>query len=150
MKARHKFCFILAKNPRTWINPIKAQVKYDFQATNPQELSLRSGQAIYIAPREIQNTQKLLNTGWVLATLDNHTSGIIPLNYVQGPQQVATKPNANMMSSVEEMQPKNIPDAGEANIAGNIPASDNSFPSINSVIERSPQEIMDQVFASDV
>lgn len=49
---------------------------------------MRQGQTIYIAPREIQNTQQLLNTGWVLATIDNQTSGIIPLNYIQGPQQV--------------------------------------------------------------
>jgi len=127
------------KNPQSWVNPIKAQVKYDFQATNQQELSLRSGQAIYIAPREIQNTQKLLNTGWVLATLDNQTSGIIPLNYVQAPQQVAIKPNTDMMSSVE--QPKNIPEV-------NIP--EDNFPSMDSVMERSPEEIMHQVFAEDV
>lgn len=123
-------------------------MKYDFQATNQQELSLRSGQAIYIAPREIQNTQKLLNTGWVLATLDNQTSGIIPLNYVQGPQQVATKPN--IVANVEEMQPKNIQDHTGQPMADSIPTSDNNFPTMDSVMERSPEEIMHQVFADDV
>lgn len=140
--------FITAKNPRSWVNPIKAQVKHDFQATNQQELSIRSGQAIYIAPREIQNTQKLLNTGWVLATLDNQTSGIIPLNYVQGPQQVAAKPN--IVSSVEETQPKNMQDAGQTFVESNVPADDNNFPSMNSVMDRPPEEIMHQVFAADV
>lgn len=140
----------LAKNPQTWVNPIKAQVKHDFQATNQQELSLRSGQAIYIAPREIQNTQKLLNTGWVLATLNNQTSGIIPLNYVQSPQQVPIKANTNTMASVEQMQPKNIPDVGQTNVYENIPLADNGFPSMNSVLERTPDEIMHQVFAEDV
>ncbi len=124
-------------------------MKYDFQATNPQELSIRSGQAISIAPREIQNTQKLLNTGWVLATVDHQTSGIIPLNYVQGPQQVVAKPN--MMSTIDEMQPKNMQDAGQSIVGdGDIPASDNNnFPSMSSVMERSPEEIMHQVFAED-
>lgn len=96
---------LTARNPRTWVNPIKAQVKHTFQASNPQELSMRLGQTIYIAPREIQNTQQLLNTGWVLATIDNQTSGIIPLNYIQGPQQVRqsvkapdTEPLANDFS----------------------------------------------------
>lgn len=133
------------KNPQSWVNPIKAQVKYDFQATNRQELSIRSGQAIYIAPREIQNTQKLLNTGWVLASLDNQTSGIIPLNYVQGPQQVAAKPN--LVSNVEEM-PKNLP--VQVIAESNSPASDNNFPSMDSVMEKSQEEIMHQVFADDV
>lgn len=123
-------------------------MKYDFQATNQQELTIRSGQAIYIAPREIQNTQKLLNTGWVLATLDNQTSGIIPLNYVQGPQQVAAKPN--IVTGVEEMQPKNIQNGGQTSADNTIPASDNNFPSMDSVMGKSPEEIMHQVFAEDV
>lgn len=118
-------------------------MKYDFQATNQQELSIRSGQAIYIAPREIQNTQKLLNTGWVLATLDNQTSGIIPLNYVQGPQQVAAKPNIVPIS--EEMQPKNIQNTGHV-IAG----CEDMPPAIPAIPRRSPEEIMAQVFADDV
>lgn len=138
-----------AKNPRTWVNPIKAQVKHDFQATNQQELSLRSGQAIYIAPREIQNTQKLLNTGWVLATLDNQSSGIIPLNYIQGPQQVATKPQT--MPSIVETQPKPMQEAGQVvNDSNNIPASDNGFPSLDSVMEKSPEDVMHGVFGDDM
>ncbi|KAG4066167.1 hypothetical protein HA402_014467 [Bradysia odoriphaga] len=136
------------KNPRSWVNPIKAQVKHDFQATNQQELNLRSGQTIYIAPREIQNTQKLLNTGWVLATLDNQSSGIIPLNYVQGPQQVPAKPQT--VSSVVETQPTNMPDVSQIVNVGNIPASDDSFPSLNSVMEKSPEDVMQQVFAEDM
>lgn len=140
-----------AKNPQSWVNPIKAQVKHDFQATNPQELSLRSGQAIYIAPREVQNTQKLLNTGWVLATLDNRSSGIIPLNYVQGPQQNVPKP----VPSADGLQPKNMPepDAGSTIVQNDTPVTgpggDNSFPSMDSVMERPPEDIMNQVFARD-
>lgn len=161
-----KFLFLLAKNPRSWVNPIRAQVKHDFRASNQQELSIRAGQDIYIAPREIQNTQQLLNTGWVLATLDNQTSGIInilekhhfyhfvnallfvsgiiPLDYVQGPQQLSTKPNTDMVSIVEEIQP----DASQTNANGNIP--DCSFPSMNSVMEKSQEEIMQQVIAKEV
>lgn len=54
---------------------------------------MTTGQTIYIAPREIQNTQQLLNTGWVLASIDNKSSGIIPLNYIQGPQQMQKQPS---------------------------------------------------------
>lgn len=56
---------------------------YNFRATNPHELSFQAGQHIIVAPREVQQTQKLLNTGWALASIDNRTSGLIPINYVQ-------------------------------------------------------------------
>lgn len=91
------------------MNPIKAQVKHTFQASNPQELSMRQGQTIYIAPREIQNTQQLLNTGWVLATIDNQTSGIIPLNYIQGPHQV--RQNADVTTPTPEPLAKEFSEA---------------------------------------
>ncbi|KAJ6627040.1 Peroxisomal membrane protein PEX13 [Pseudolycoriella hygida] len=132
------------KNPKSWVNPIRAQVKHDFQATSQQELSIRSGQTIYIAPREVQNTQNLLNTGWVLATLDNQTSGIIPLNYVQGPQKIPS--NTNVKPGGNEVQPNNVCDAIAPN---SIPDTECSFPSINSVMEKSPEEIMNQVFADE-
>lgn len=75
-------------------------MKHTFQASNQQELSMRQGQTIFIAPREIQNTQQLLNTGWVLATIDNQTSGIIPINYIQGPQQNRQNADASLSSTV--------------------------------------------------
>lgn len=56
---------------------------YSFRATNPHELNFQAGQHIIVAPREVQQTQKLLNTGWALASIDNRTSGLIPINYVQ-------------------------------------------------------------------
>lgn len=56
---------------------------YNFRASNPHELSFQVGQHIIVAPREVQQTQKLLNTGWALASIDNCTSGLIPINYVQ-------------------------------------------------------------------
>lgn len=71
------------KDPRRWTNPIKSTVLYDFQARNPTELNIKNGETIFIAPKEIQNTQKLLNTGWALATLDGINSGLIPITYVQ-------------------------------------------------------------------
>lgn len=74
--------FITARNPITWINPIPAKVEYNFQARNDSELSLRAGQTVLVAPREIQQTHNLLNTGWALATVNRETSGIIPINYV--------------------------------------------------------------------
>lgn len=36
-----------------------------------------------VAPREIQQTQKLLTTGWALATVDFTHTGLIPINYLK-------------------------------------------------------------------
>lgn len=76
------------RDPKKWIKPIKALSMYNFQATNAGELSLRQGQMILIAPKEIQTVHQLINTGWALATTDNINSGLIPINYVQEPHKL--------------------------------------------------------------
>lgn len=75
------------KNPRNWASPVEAVAIYNFDASNPNELTIRAGQTILIAPRAVQVEQNLLNTGWVLATVDNVVSGVIPVNYIQGSKQ---------------------------------------------------------------
>ncbi|XP_034476570.1 probable peroxisomal membrane protein PEX13 [Drosophila innubila] len=77
-----------ARDPAKWTAPIHTQAVYDFQARNQSELTLRAGQSIQVAPREIQQTLQLLNTGWALASTNGQNSGIIPINYVKSPQQI--------------------------------------------------------------
>ncbi|XP_035779844.1 probable peroxisomal membrane protein PEX13 [Anopheles albimanus] len=75
-------------DPRQWNNPLEVQVLHDFDASNPQELTIRSGQMLLLAPKQIQLDRHLLNTGWVLAApMDRKNAGIIPLNYVQALKQ---------------------------------------------------------------
>lgn len=81
-----------ARNPQTWVRPYAAEVAFDFKSTSPHELSIYPGQLIQLAPREVQQTHKLLNTGWALATIDNKTSGLVPINYVR---RVEPKAHAN-------------------------------------------------------
>lgn len=77
-----------ARNPSKWTAAIQTQAVYDFQARNESELTLRAGQSVQVAPREIQQTLQLLNTGWALATTNGQSSGLIPINYVKSPQQM--------------------------------------------------------------
>ncbi|EDV36443.1 uncharacterized protein Dana_GF12959 [Drosophila ananassae] len=77
-----------ARNPAKWVAPIQTQAIYDFLPRGQSELSLRAGQTLQVAPREIQQTLNLLNSGWALATTNGQTSGIIPINYVKSPQQM--------------------------------------------------------------
>lgn len=73
---------------------------FDFRGDNPGELKLKAGQMIKIAPREIQQTNGLLRTSWLLASADNKTSGLIPVNYIkrvaapQSEQQMPNEPQA--------------------------------------------------------
>lgn len=90
-----------ARNPQTWVRPYAAEVVYNYKSTTPNELSIYPGQLIQLAPREVQTTHKLLNTGWALATIDNKTSGLVPINYVR---RVESKPLQNQINPVPEQQ----------------------------------------------
>ncbi|XP_068148040.1 peroxisomal membrane protein PEX13 [Drosophila tropicalis] len=95
-----------ARDPARWTSPIQTQAMFDFQARNQNELSLRVGQSIQVAPREIQQTLNLLNTGWALATINGQTSGIIPINYVKSPQQIRQEQQALKVPSPPSDQPQ--------------------------------------------
>ncbi|CAD7012201.1 probable peroxisomal membrane protein PEX13 [Ceratitis capitata] len=78
-----------ARNPNKWLNPIETIAMHDFQGRNSTELSMQCNQPLLIAPKEIQNTLGMLNTGWAMAsTVDRQNIGIIPINYVKSPQQL--------------------------------------------------------------
>jgi len=79
------------KNPKSWINPIEAIVQYDFIASSSSELSVRMGQNIMVAPKNVQHTHKLLDSGWVLASIDGIISGLVPVNYIESTKQAKNK-----------------------------------------------------------
>lgn len=52
---------------------------YDFHTDQPNEIPLKVGQKVIIAPKEQQPNV----TDWLLATTDGKKSGLIPINYVK-------------------------------------------------------------------
>ncbi|XP_055694682.1 peroxisomal membrane protein PEX13 [Lutzomyia longipalpis] len=78
-----------SKNPQQWTNYIPTRVIYDFDATNPEELTIRAGQVVRVAPKEVQNLHSLMNTGWALASLDGCESGLVPINYLSRPGEMS-------------------------------------------------------------
>lgn len=56
---------------------------YNFNGENQSELTLKAGQQIKIAPREVQQMNRLLSTNWLLATADGQTVGLVPVNYIR-------------------------------------------------------------------
>lgn len=56
---------------------------YNFNGENQSELTLKAGQHVKIAPREVQQINRLLSTNWVLATVDGKNVGLVPVNYIR-------------------------------------------------------------------
>ena len=56
-----------------------AEALYDFETDQKNEIPLKAGQKVIIAPQE----QQPRATGWLLATTDGKRVGLVPLNYVK-------------------------------------------------------------------
>jgi peroxin-13 len=73
----------LNKDDSLWmsgkIDHFIAVSEHDFDAVNVDELSFRRGQRITIAPKEYQPKLR----GWLLASVDGKTPGIVPANYIK-------------------------------------------------------------------
>lgn len=52
---------------------------YDFATNQPNEISLKAGMKVIIAPKEQQPSV----TDWLLATVDGKKAGLVPMNYVK-------------------------------------------------------------------
>lgn len=58
---------------------VVARAEFDFSAASDEEISLRAGDLINLAPKEHQPRVR----GWLLASVDGQTSGLVPANYVK-------------------------------------------------------------------
>lgn len=80
-------------DPKEWFKlnePVySATAGYDFIATLPEELSLKVGQKIFLAPQSLQPNNL---PGWYKAT-DSINVGLIPSNYVTIVGQLKKKPS---------------------------------------------------------
>lgn len=74
---------LTAKDPAAWQNAVDAIVLFNFNGENQSELTLKAGQQIKIAPREVQQLNRLLSTNWLLATADGKAVGLVPVNYIR-------------------------------------------------------------------
>ena len=55
------------------------EVLYDFVAEGDDELSITAGECLRIAPKQRQPRIR----GWLLATVDGNSKGIVPANYIK-------------------------------------------------------------------
>lgn len=101
------FNFSTAKDPSTWISPLDAVVLYNFNGEHPSELTVRAGQLIKIAPKEVQQLNRLLSTNWLLATTDGKQVGLVPVNYIKRHEmnQIVASVNNTSENKEQPQQP---------------------------------------------
>ncbi|KAM6923307.1 peroxisome biogenesis factor 13 [Lycodopsis pacificus] len=58
---------------------VVARVEYDFLGASEEEISVRAGDMLNLAPKEHQPKVR----GWLLASADGQTTGLVPANYVK-------------------------------------------------------------------
>lgn len=96
-------------DPTEWVkceDPVYiANSMYDFMAASNQELSLKAGQKIWLAPQSLQPKNI---PGWWMAT-DNTNVGLIPSNYVTIVGQLRKKSELEKDRNTTASLPTTIP-----------------------------------------
>ncbi|KAH0535526.1 peroxisomal membrane protein PEX13 isoform X1 [Cotesia glomerata] len=86
-------------NPQAWFElnePVYwATAMYDFNAGSPEEISLKAGQKVWLAPQSLQPKNM---PGWSRAT-DKTRVGFIPSNYINVGAQVTRKSDTDAYAS---------------------------------------------------
>lgn len=75
---------------------VVARAEFDFTAASEEEISVRAGDMLNLAPKEQQPRVR----GWLLASLDGQTTGLVPANYVK----VLGKRRGRRQAEMEQQQ----------------------------------------------
>ncbi|XP_066538546.1 peroxisome biogenesis factor 13 [Hoplias malabaricus] len=90
---------------------VVARAEYDFNAASEEEISLQAGDMLNLAPKEQQPRVR----GWLLASADGQTTGLVPANYVKilgkrrGRRQAELERLAQMQPGQQVLQPQQGP-----------------------------------------
>ncbi|XP_067207529.1 peroxisomal membrane protein PEX13 isoform X2 [Linepithema humile] len=107
---------IKVNDPKEWVkceDPVcVATAMYDFVAVSNEELNLKAGQKIFLAPRTLQSKSI---PGWWIAT-DNRNVGLVPANYVTIVGQLKKKSEIENRNTTESTL---IPTSMQNTIASN-------------------------------
>lgn len=99
---------------------VVARAEYDFTAASEEEISLQAGDMLNLAPKEQQPRVR----GWLLASVDGQTTGLVPANYVKilgkrrGRRQAELERLAQVQEGQQVLQPERDPVTASAGHAG--------------------------------
>lgn len=90
---------------------VVARAEYDFTAASEEEISIQTGDMLNLAPKEQQPRVR----GWLLASVDGQTTGLVPANYVKilgkrrGRRQAELERLAQVQEGQQALQPERGP-----------------------------------------
>lgn len=89
---------------------VVARAEYDFTAASEEEISIQTGDMLNLAPKEQQPRVR----GWLLASVDGHTTGLIPANYVKilGKRRGRRQGELERLAQIQEGQQVLQPERG--------------------------------------
>ncbi|KAL2083176.1 hypothetical protein ACEWY4_020949 [Coilia grayii] len=99
---------------------VVARAEYDFVAASEEEISFQTGDMLNLAPKEQQPRIR----GWLLASLDGQTTGLVPANYVKvlgkrrGRRQAELERLAQQQQAHQSSFPVPQPDLASASASG--------------------------------
>ncbi|XP_033113654.1 peroxisomal membrane protein PEX13-like isoform X2 [Anneissia japonica] len=92
---------------------VVGRVEFDFEASNQQEVSIKSGDMVNLAPKEIQPKVR----GWLLASKDGKAVGLVPANYIK----VLGKRRGRKHVQLEQQQMQTSLDVSQSAAVGGMP-----------------------------
>ncbi|XP_053731494.1 peroxisome biogenesis factor 13 [Synchiropus splendidus] len=93
---------------------VVARAEYDFTASSEEEISLRAGDMMNLALKEHQPRVR----GWLLASVDGQTTGLVPANYVK----VLGKRRGRKHAEVERLAQEQAASQSAPLSRGNLPS----------------------------
>ncbi|KAJ8264261.1 hypothetical protein GJAV_G00147120 [Gymnothorax javanicus] len=118
---------------------VVARAEFDFSAASEEEISVRAGDMLNLAPKEQQPRVR----GWLLASLNGQTTGLVPANYVKVLGKRRGRRQAELEVTVQEQQPQLQQQQGSPTLHGLAPPTGHA-PAPLSLAEQ--EEVLDSVF----
>ncbi|MFT7806231.1 peroxisome biogenesis factor 13 [Arapaima gigas] len=110
---------------------VVARAEFDFTAVSEEEISIQTGDMLNLAPKEQQPRIR----GWVLASLDGQSTGLVPANYVRvlgrrrGRRHVEQE-RLEQQPVVQSPQPRPAAATGPADVSLPLADSEETFESV--------------------
>ncbi|XP_058507032.1 peroxisome biogenesis factor 13 [Solea solea] len=124
---------------------VVARAEYDFTAASEEEISLRAGDMLNLAPKEQQPRVR----GWLLASVDGQTAGLVPANYVKvlGKRRGRKHAETDRLSQLQQVNTQTPPQAAPSQ---QNPPAQTSEELLESVYRETPETTSSGVSSSTV
>ncbi|CAL8299322.1 unnamed protein product [Merluccius merluccius] len=123
---------------------VVARAEYDFTAASEEEISLRAGDMLNLAPKEHQPRVR----GWLLASVDGQTTGLVPANYVK----VLGKRRGRKHTELERLaqaqaESSHAPQTASAGLPPSLGSAATAYPTTSSSNSAVSEQLLESVYS---